>query len=84
MVSFWLFRQNPLPVNSFTISKLGLPCKGLFRALHPFIAVMHKAINGNLLIRGFEPQGGERFCAELDGCTSEPISVVLFIGERVT
>ena len=32
---------------------------------------------------GFEPQGGERWSAELDGCTSEPISVVLFIGERV-
>ena len=62
---------------------LGFVSDGLFRALHPFIAVLHKAINGMCLFGVFEPQGGERFCAELDGCTSEPTSVVLFVVLRV-
>ena len=34
-------------------------------------------------IRSFESQGDERLCAELDGCTSEPTSVVLIVGKRV-
>ena len=55
-----------------------LACKG-FRT-H---ACSERTYKRNVFIRSFESQGDERWSAELDGCTSEPISVVLFIGERV-
>ena len=42
-----ILRQNPLPINSFTFSKLGLPSKGFFLVSHLNDALKMQTTSGD-------------------------------------